>query len=510
MNPRERILASVIGAALALVVIYYGINYLFINPLRNADVELTSLTQEQREIDGKMASREVLAARWVKYVGQTFDPADALDRFGVDLKEICKRHGFEGAVFQPSTGSLIGPKTKIKTVAHRISVDGTFPNVISFLRDIYQTPYMNQITKLSIIPQEAKAGRNMVRVELTVETPVLPQVDKKKIPEVAVARTMGPELEKTLPPFREHLLDDDAYQVLTERNIFRAYEPPPSNIVMIENQDWKDVVAHIAFSWEDKASGPPIIKAIPKKGSVSIEGKGDVAEVQGSYADGESFGPKRFEFGTKKDWVYQVAAHHPPPPPEVIDLAVDNKDSATIQLEVRVNGKDGKSKTEPTMIFEPGRFDVREYKDVTNLTVTAKYASGKPASPQTFTPSVSKLTYTVPPEPAEAVAVTPQQAPVADSPPDPTYTVTALLTYEEVQEMVASSQTSDRKVIRAGEAGAVDGGTLLAVHPLGGVVKMPTGNFYIYPLGRKFTQRVKLAAANETELPEAIDRWSRE
>jgi hypothetical protein len=56
----------------------------------------------------------------------------------------------------------------------------------------------------------------------------------------------------------------------------------------------------------------------------------------------------------------------------------------------------------------------------------------------------------------------------------------------------------------------VDGGDLVAVHPLGGVVKMPTGNYYIYPLGRKFTQRVKLAACSDLELPGAIDAWSRE
>jgi hypothetical protein len=509
MNPRERTLAIVIGAALAVLVIYHGINYLFIRPVREADVQVAALTQEQKDLDGKIASREMLARRWLKYVGQTFsfDPTDALDRLGVELKEIAKRHGFEGAVFQIGTGTSIGSKSGIKTVAHRIIVDGTYAEVISFLRDIYDTPYMCQITKLSISPMESKVGRNMVKLECTVETPVLPQVDKKKIGEAASARPMPNEPEKALPPFREHLRGDEAYQVFNERNIFRAYEPPPTNIVAIENQDWKDVVATITFYWDNKVTSEQV-KMVASKANVSVEGKGDIAEVAATYADGKTFGPKRFDFGAKKDWAFQVAMHHPAPPPELIDLAVDNKHAAAIQLEVKVNGKDGKQKTEPAMVFEPGRNDVREYRDVQNITVTAKYASGKHWTAQTFSPSNHKQTYNVPPEPQEAVPTGPAE-PVVDTPPDPAYTVTALLTYEQSQEMVATSQ-SERKVIHTGEPGAVDGGMLLGIHPLGGVVRMPTGNYYLYPLGRKFTQRVKLVAGCEAELSEAIDAWSRD
>jgi hypothetical protein len=508
MNPRERMLAIIIGAALGVVVLYNGVNYLFVQPVREADAKVAELQKEQKELDVNIAAREMLARRWLKYVGQTlaFDASDAMDRLGVDLKEIAKRHGFEGAVFQIGTGTSIGAKSGIKTVAHRIIADGSSADVISFLRDIYRTPYMCQITRMGLSPMESKAGRNMVKLELTVETPVLPQVDKKKIPEVANARTMPVAPENSLPPFREHLEGDEAYEVFNDRNIFRAYQEPPTNIVMVENQDWKDVVASITFYWDNKVSSEQV-KAIPSKKNLSIEGKGDVAEVQGKYADGKEFGPKRFEFGTKKDWTYQVAVHHPAPPPDVIDLAVENQNQATIQLEIKVTGKDGKQKAEPLMVFEPGRFDVREYKDVQNIMVTARYDSGRQSTPHTFTPASGKQTYNVPPEP-QAMAAAPDQT-ADDPPPDPAYTVTALLTYEQSQEMVATSAT-DRKVIRAGEVGAVDGGMLRAVHPLGGVVQMPTGNYYLYPLGRSFSQRVRLGAGNEAELGEAIDAWSRD
>jgi hypothetical protein len=38
---------------------------------------------------------------------------------------------------------------------------------------------------------------------------------------------------------------------------------------------------------------------------------------------------------------------------------------------------------------------------------------------------------------------------------------------------------------------------------------MPSGNYYIYPLGRRFAERVKLKAKSDEELASAIDAWSR-
>jgi len=38
---------------------------------------------------------------------------------------------------------------------------------------------------------------------------------------------------------------------------------------------------------------------------------------------------------------------------------------------------------------------------------------------------------------------------------------------------------------------------------------MPSGNYYLYPLGRKFSDRVKLEASQDEDLPAAIDAWTR-
>jgi hypothetical protein len=223
--------------------------------------------------------------------------------------------------------------------------------------------------------------------------------------------------------------------------------------------------------------------------------------VGGSYADGSSFGPEKMSLGEKKDWTYVVAVHSPPPPPTVVDQAVDNQDKLPIDIEMMVVDKDGKSKMKPTIRVKAlTRSDIDAY-EVASLTVTATYSSGKKSATSTFKPSKEKQVFTVPPEPVEAVV---QGAPTSDPPPDERLAVTGLVTYRGRQEMIAHDG-NQRKIIRAGEEGAVDGGSLLAVHPLGGVVKMPSGNFYLYPLGRKFKERMKLDASHEEELAAAID-----
>jgi hypothetical protein len=508
MNPRERILAMVVGGALLIGGLYSGANLLFIKPLVGADKQIAELAQEEKSLDGEIQSRQIYAGQWLAFVRQTFalDPTKTQDRFSADLKEIAKRHGFGDAVFASTTGTSVGGGSGIRTVAQRIGVEGKFSEVIAFLREIYRTPYLCQITKLSLSPLDAKQGKELVKLDFTIETPVLPQVDVKKVPEVAVAEYLPAEPQSPLPPFRKHLRGDDDYRTLADRNLFLPYEPPPPNVVMIDNQDWKTIALRASFYWRNKFTGEEV-KTLASRSTFSVEGKGDVVEIAGTYADGTVFGPKRFNFGEKKDWAYQVVAHHPPPPPEVIDLAVENQHSATIELDVVVIGKDDKSLTEPTMIFKPGRSDVRQYKDVKSLTVTARYPSGAPVASRTFTPAAAKQTYNVPPE-AQAQVDEPVR-PVEDPPADSAYTVSGLLTYEGVHELIASAGT-DRKVIRAGEVAAIDGGTLLAVHPLGGVVKMPTGNYYIYPLGKKFTERFRLSAHSDVELALAIDEWSRQ
>ena len=512
MNPRERKLAIIVGTIFGAGALFYGVKLMFVAPLQEARTKYESLLTKQNDLKKLIRTEKDLAETWTASAGRTFsfEAAEAQDLFGENLKSIAKRHGFDSANFKPRAGKLIGAKTKITTVAYGISASGPYLKVVDFLRDIYRSPYLCQITRLTITPLGPKLGRDLVKVEFTAETPVLPRIKRKQIKRAAKATTMPADPQTPLTPFREGLEPDSRFLVLAERNIFRAFMPAPTNLVMIDNQDFKTVGLNVKFFWEGKPK-KQLFETVPGKTQKPVSSEGDVVEITGSYADGEPIALKRLSFNEGKNWVYLVASHSPAPPAEKVILAVNNQDSKEVLLNVVITTKDNKQFRPPTMLIEPGRtVDVGEW-EAKQVQVTVAYKSTKPAQGATYTPSVIKQTLIIPVEPAVAVVQVPTGGPSSpDDPlPDAQFRVTGLWAYPDAQEMIVRGATQ-RKVITTGEEGSVDTGTLLAVHPLGGIVKMPSGNFYIYPLGRSFTERVLLQVKDESELAQAIDAWTQE
>lgn len=519
MNPREKTLAIVVGGIVGLGAVYQGMNLLFLKPADQAKKDIAELENQNHYLDGVIRSRRNLADRWNAAVSRTlaFDRPEASNRIAQALKNGAQRHGFENPGFFPNTvGSKIGPKTGITTVSYRIVAEGPFKNAMDFLTDIYRSPYLCDISRLSVTPLlQRNRQRGDVKIEFFVESPLLPAIDPKKVPELVNTASLPGDGAEKLGPAREDVPPDETLALLGRRNIFRPFVPPPSNVVVIDNQDWKMVVVRAKFFWEGEVNRQTVdgnqveevVKTVQSKSNVEIRGLGDAVEIQGTYADGKTFGPQRLEFAAKKDWTYAVAVHHDPPPPTVVRLAADNKHAEPVDLDITVTTTDGQSKPKPTIRLRSATAQDIDDFEVKSLTITATYASGRKAPSATYTPTKEKQTYVVP---VESIEVAPEVVvDPSDQPPDPSLTVTGLVTYRGKQELIASAGPTDRRIILAGEEAVVDGGTLLGIHPLGGVVKMPSGNYYIYPLGRPFTQRVKLEAKTDEELPAAIDAWSR-
>jgi hypothetical protein len=517
MNPREKTLAIVVGSVIGLGIVYQGLNFLFLKPAEQARKDIADLESQNQYLDGVIRSRRNLADRWNAALSRTlaFDRPEASNRIAQALKEGAKRHGFDNPGFVPnSVGSKIGTKTGITTVSYRITAEGPFKNAVAFLTDIYRSPYLVDISRLSITPLlQRNRSRGDVKIEFYVESPLMPVIDPKKIPELVNTASLPGEGADKMGPSRDDIPPDEELALLGRRNIFRPFVPPPNNVVMIDNQDWKTIVVRAKFYWEgevnrqtvDGSAVEEIVKTVPSKSKLEIRGVGDAVEINGAYADGKTFGPQRLEFAAKKDWTYAVAVHSPEPPPDAVLFAADNQHSADVVLDITTVDAGGKTKNHAPILLRTGSKIDDQY-IVKSMTVTATYASGRKAPSANYTPSKEKQTYVVPVEPVEVVAAAPVDP--SDQPPDPTLTVTGLVTYRGKQELIASAGPADRRIIPAGEVAIVDGGTLLGVHPLGGVVKMPSGNYYIYPLGRPFTQRVKLEAKSDEELPAAIDAWS--
>lgn len=511
MSPRERIMAIIVGGGLVLVALYYGVNLLFVGPLDDLQRQKDRLEAKQTKLTRLVNSEKPLAEKWRDAASRTFsfEASEVIDLFGQDLKRIAERHGFSAPSLKPKEGMRLSGKNGIGTKAYSVSITGDYRHAIDFLRSAYHTPYLTQVTKVRIAPLGPKSDRSHIKLDFDIETLVLPRLDPEKsgLRFVRTLTTMPSDPSEPLTAWREGLPPASAFAVLRGRNVFRTFVPAPSNMVMIDNLDRKTVGLHFRFFWEDKVKEESDA-SVGGKSQKPVSGHGDAVEISGKYADGRRFGPTRIDLTKAADAAYQVAAHTPEEADSVI-LAVKNEDANDVQVSVAVTKEDGTQNRLPVMIVKAGELvDIGEWK-ATQVVVSAQYASAKPAVRETYTPKSTKQTHTVPVEPPlgqvqEAVAPPPE-----DDPPDASFRVTGLWTYQRVQEMIVTGG-DERRVIVCGEENAVDGGTLLAVHPLGGVVKMPSGNYYIYPLGKSFGDRVLLQVSGESELPNAIDEWTRQ
>lgn len=505
MNQREKMLLAIIGSVLGVFVLYKGVDFLFVSPAKEASAKIVNLEAEQNRLEGVLRSRRALARRWVDCSQRTLarDLGAAGNVFAHDIKEIARRHGFgSGAYSSPSAGTKIGSRTNINCLSLRVVEEGKFANMLAFLSDLYRTPYLTDISRLSIAPiSERGRGRDEVKFDVVIETPILPVVDAKKIPEARSATTMPAEDLARLPPAREDARFAESFPLLADRNIFRRYIPPPTNIVMVDNKDWKPVFLKLRFLWEGKPRGSEIVDSVPERSNKTFTREGDAVEISGTYADASPIGPNTLNFSPGQNQIYGIPVHSPAPPPKVVDLTVENQDKNPVEVQIAQVRKDSTSKVWPIMKIPPGASQEIDKFEAVTVQIYATYASGKKTQARTLTPTTEPQRYVVPPEPLSP-APTVTQDPAADA----TLVVSGLLTYPGAQELVASGPApNQRKVFRAGEEPKLDGGTLLAVHPHGGVVKMPTGNYYFYPLGKKFTDRVKLEAKEDSDLAQAID-----
>jgi hypothetical protein len=201
MQAREKRLLRIVvtvGGAAALI---YGINLLLFSPMKEAEERIVQLKREKLRLEGVIASRFDLAERWLAAAARTFslDRPEASNRFGQDLKEVAKRHGFDGAFFAPGVGTRIGLKTNVATVAYRIVAEGKYAKALALLQELYRTPYLTQITKLTATPiAQPGRARDEVKLEFTIETPILPPIDRARLDPTSAARRRSPPWRRAI------------------------------------------------------------------------------------------------------------------------------------------------------------------------------------------------------------------------------------------------------------------------------------------------------------------------
>jgi|GEM_PF-2234914 len=528
MNPRERRLAIIFGVAIGCYAIYFLVDLIYLSPIASYTTEIEQYSDQKDELLELVDSEYDLADTWRGFANRTFsgDDAVAFDKFSSRLKETATLHGFDAALITKiSKQTIISDESKLRTttIKYDITVKDEYARVIELLRGLYDAPYISQITDLVLTP-DPDAGRNVVKMDCRVATVVMPKVPPKETSRWEKFLTMQ-KLEDKAPsdPWRKDVLPASAYTVaLNNQNIFKAFEPAPRQKVIVENLDLKTVGVELVFKWEGKETAVQQEGIQPNK-QQTFFGDGDLVELKGAYADGKVF-KMTHSFANGKPWSYKVAKHSIPPaaPPPPITLVVNNQDEDEARFTVTIVDNDNQTRVLPEMVVAASsQADLGAFKDTKQVKIAGKYASGKAVRMQTFMPRPTPQTYTIAKDIGELMTEAPDveveepPPPPPDDPPgSPDHYVKALLAYETpggeyVQEMIVEGPDG-REVIRAGRWKSVDEeGALRSVCALGGIVQMPSGNYYIYPRGKSFAEREQLQAENDEQLASAIIEWSK-
>lgn len=511
LRPEQRkyILFGVVGA----VGLYFVGNSVFFEPWMQVRRDISSERERLAELKKLQNALDDRLEEWKELTARTFARQEAQNR----LDEVIKRLVADHQLVEPRVTTKLarGKMSKSKQMGYvecAVTAEASLDQLVRFLWDLYEMPVLLKVTALTVSPVETTGGGAVMKLDMKLASPVFPEARRGR-DEYPPVRTLSREGWADLTPLRRPAFAREEYDTVAMRNMFAAFEPPPKVRVVVHNEDAAPIDVRVESFWQGARLNVE---------SGRVEGKqnwsspwvveGNRVELTATYDDGRTYKPakpyeirKRF-LAIEQTYNMRVPAYQRPP--DDVELTIKNEDEAEVEVAIRME-LDGQM-TDLALVTVGARKQRKlEKRRTPKFEVTAHYAGGGTHGPTMFTPTSPRpMLLVIPPKPIETAAVeTPAAPSVAAPPADPNLRVTALWTFPGGQELTATHvQKKDRTRIALNEA--LDGGTLIYVHSMGGIVKMPNGEYYLYPLGRKFTDRVLLEGAKtDADLPEAIRAW---
>lgn len=210
MNPREKMLAAVVG----VVVLGWGGKIMVDKYFAALDARSRDLSQAQERLetaskrltDGREAAHKL--SEWEKR-SLPEDRERALTLYKAWLLEKAKTAGLEVNDINPAARS--SASDAYTAIGYSIKASGSLTSIANMLYEFYRSPQLQQVTKLQL---GRPMGSSKVDVVLEVEALSLPGAEATdKLPE-------GESKRLKLASF------DDYKKTLTERDIVTVYTPP--------------------------------------------------------------------------------------------------------------------------------------------------------------------------------------------------------------------------------------------------------------------------------------------
>jgi hypothetical protein len=212
MQPREKLLAAVVGTLVALAIVWFaGRKWLDAVAARRA--RITALEQQVAEKQAKVDRGRVAEARLTAWRAASLpdDRELARSHYKNWLLGLVERAKFSGAELSPQTSQ--GRKGTFDRLGFTITGSASLEQLTQWLFEFYQAGYLHQVRTMLIAP--AAADGKQLRLTLGVEAAVLRGAPKQAPERREPADRLAYDQLKT---YRD---------TIVRRNLFAEYAPPP-------------------------------------------------------------------------------------------------------------------------------------------------------------------------------------------------------------------------------------------------------------------------------------------
>lgn len=509
--PKQLTPKTLMCALLGAGAVYLFVNEALVTPWSTVNRELESARTNYTNMKKEVVRLERLHARRTDIEARTFPERTAQNNVDALMKRLLNAARLDQLIIKPASPTRL-PRTQVNKMTCNITAEGTLADITKFLLSLYTEPFLNRINRLRVAPLDRSGGGADMKLELQIETLVFPDA-------VATIPASQPtQRMKGLTPLRPPAFAADIYSRIAERNIFAAFEAPPTGLVRVTNDDRLAIDVTIESFWHGKKLDTQTLHLESKASKDTPPMKGHRFSATAKYSDGKTYAAaKPYEIRQRFDTTqhrfdFRVPSHTPPPPPPPpteIQLLVASADDKAVDLSIEMDYEGQPLRLEAIKVNPRTPLKLPKRKTA-RMTLTAKYDGGGTFGPKVFLPDKNEQRWDIPAKPINATGDEPVvNLDIPDPPADTTHMVSGLWTYPDGGELIGTDTAKKkRKIFELGDT--LDGGKLIFIHSLGGIVLMPNGHYFLYPLGKNFTDRALLTAKSDRDLPQALAAWSSE
>jgi Tfp pilus assembly protein PilO len=241
MTQQEKVLAGCLVGVIAVAGGYTLVKSKIIAPRVRLKQEIKQETERLGMLETRLASAPKKISAWQAHTRQTLhtDWPVAHATFREDVEDLLKRNGLtEGLTFNqlPERPDKKGAREGFVELPLSVNVKGELDNLVNFLKDLYQRPYLVRIEKLHLGAElsgrsKGRKGRGgggepKLSISMTLSTLVLPKLEDVGHPTIDLEAMNSPDGDVVLASTARLSEDPDAYNEIARTNIFDIYEPP--------------------------------------------------------------------------------------------------------------------------------------------------------------------------------------------------------------------------------------------------------------------------------------------